>query len=388
MTKSKLIISGSSFLIPENKAWAELAKLHNLEFTDYGGWSRVLLEDSGEDAVIVIFLDDFLGNRELSRNEAINVFSSFIDLLENNLENSDGFLIVAFSCFQESNLIRYSRSINEMSHIYYWFKCKLEELCKKFNQLYCVDLDHEFSLIGHNNVFDSRNWYFAHSRLSNNGVKILADSIYRIVEKRKNIPSKVLVLDCDNTIWGGVIGEEGLGGILLGQDGLGSAFEDFQLAAKEISKEGVLLTLASKNNEEDVWNVFDNHQSMVFKRKDIVAWKINWEEKSKNIQELASELDLGLNSFVFWDDNPMERDKVKITLPEVFTIDVSKNVFDWPDQLRNLDCFAKFEVTSDDLKKTDQYRSRASFIQDNTKAVDELSYLKSIHLKPSLSGCS
>ena len=82
MTKSKLIISGSSFLIPENKAWADLEKLHNLEFADYGGWSRVLLEDSGEDAVIVVFSDDFLGNRELSRNEAINAFSSFIDLLE------------------------------------------------------------------------------------------------------------------------------------------------------------------------------------------------------------------------------------------------------------------------------------------------------------------
>ena len=195
-------------------------------------------------------------------------------------------------------------------------------------------------------------------------------------------PSKVLVLDCDNTIWGGVIGEDGISGIVLGQDGLGQAFVDFQLAAKNLAEEGVILALASKNNENDVWDVIEKHTSMILKRKDIISYKINWNEKSDNLQQISQELDLSLNSFVFWDDNPIEREKVRNILPEVNTVEVSKNVFDWPRQLANLDCFAKFDLTEDDKRKTEQYRSRACFKRDRVNVVDEASYLKSIKLRP------
>ena len=116
---------------------------------------------------------------------------------------------------------------------------------------------------------------------------------------------------------------------------------------------------------------------MILKRKDIISYKINWNEKSDNLQQISQELDLSLNSFVFWDDNPIEREKVRNILLEVNTVEVSKNVFDWPRQLANLDCFTKFDLTEDDKRKTEQYRSRVRFKRDRVNVVDEASYRSS-----------
>ena len=108
-------------------------------------------------------------------------------------------------------------------------------------------------------MFSTRNWYFGRCRLSLDGLNVLAEAVSAVIERISNPPKKVLVLDCDNTIWGGVIGEDGLQGLVLGEDGLGQAFVDFQKEAVAHSENGVIIVLASKNNEEDVWNVFDNH---------------------------------------------------------------------------------------------------------------------------------
>ena len=119
---------------------------------------------------------------------------------------------------------------------------------------------------------------------------------------------------------GGVLGEDGIKSLSLGQDGIGRAFVDFQKTMKSLSSQGILLAIASRNNEKDVLEVFENHQSMQIKRKDIINFKVNWQEKSENIKIISEELNLGLDSFVFWDDNPFERDKVRKNLPQVLTV--------------------------------------------------------------------
>ena len=121
---------------------------------------------------------------------------------------------------------------------------------------------------------------------------------------------------------------------------------------------------------------------MCLKREHIVTSKINWNEKAFNLQEVAKELDLGLDSFVFWDDNPLERDKMKTLLPQVLTVDVPNDVVKWPRLLRTINCFAKFSVTTEDKKKSNQYKSRAKFIND-LKGVDDIkTYLTSLSLSP------
>ena len=158
---------------------------------------------------------------------------------------------------------------------------------------------------------------FARCRLSVKGLNILTDALLQVINRFSNAASKVLVLDCDNTLWGGIIGEDGLQGIILGQDGIGTAYVDFQREIVKLENSGIIIVLASKNNDKDVWEVFDQHSDMYLKREHIVTSKINWNEKAFNLQEVAKELDLGLDSFVFWDDNPLERDKMKTLLPQV-----------------------------------------------------------------------
>jgi FkbH-like protein len=247
-----------------------------------------------------------------------------------------------------------------------------------------VDIDKEFSKFGFSNTFDKRNWYFARCRLSNTGLKVLSDTIKTVLKNHFTPAKKVLVLDCDNTLWGGVVGEDGVKGLKLGQDGDGKAYQDFQRAIKFHQKNGIILALNSKNNDRDVWKVFLNHREMILKKKDIISSKINWNEKFDNLIAISKELDLNLDSFVFWDDNPIEREKVKKNLPQVDVIDVADEVNQWADQLYTLDQFAKLVVTKEDLRKTNQYKSRAKFLKAINISKNEIDYLKSIKLKPKI----
>ena len=118
-------------------------------------------------------------------------------------------------------------------------------------------------------------------------------------------------------MWGGVLGEDGFDKIQIGQDGIGKIYTAFQKEILKLSKKGLLLCISSKNNNKDVINVFNNHKLMILKAKDIISFKVNWNEKYKNLIELSKELNLGLSSFIFWDDNKLEREKMKKFLPEV-----------------------------------------------------------------------
>jgi len=377
----QLVLSGSSFLLPKNKSWNSLEKKFKLEFCDYGNWSGALINSKVEDAIsVILFLDDLIDHKNKSEDEIKLLLESFINLLVNRLSKSKSAFLVFFSSCDNNHLFIKARKITKNNKINQWLMKKLADLAEKFLCLYFFDIDKIFSEFGLENALDQRNWYMARSRFSAKGIELIANVIERILNRYKFPPSKMLLLDCDNTIWGGVVGEDGLKGIKLGQDGLGQAFVDFQLVLKKLSREGLLLAIVSKNNEFEVLDVFEKHNSMVLKKKDIVSFKVDWNEKFYNIKRIANEINIGLDSLAFWDDNPIERDKVKNMLPEVYTIDVPSDVFQWPKYLENLDCFSKFSTTKEDLRKTEQYRSRAEFIKESSVVTDEHSYLKSIGL--------
>ena len=131
---------------------------------------------------------------------------------------------------------------------------------------------------------------------------------------------------------------------------------------------GVLLALASKNDESAVWEVFDRHGSMVLRRDDFVAFKINWNDKTVSLRELADELDVGLDAFVFWDDSPFERAMVRAALPAVEVVDVPDDVTRWPQLLANLESLQAFSYTTEDRKKTEQYKRARQFSRDRGRA--------------------
>lgn len=376
-------ICGSSFLLPKNKAWKPLEQNFKLFNSEYGDISGTLFNTDSEDIVlIVIFFEDIVSNFQTDYKLLSEKFSSLFNSISYRCANSNKPTVICWGKVFNTDPIRLAKKNTEEMDACNWFIDQFQEMLKEHESLYFINLNQIYSQKGYENVFDDRNWYFAHCRVSSLGINLLASSVNSILARHFKTSSKVLVLDCDNTIWGGVIGEDGIDGILLGQDGIGSAFVDFQREIKKLVADGVILILASKNNEEEVWNVFDSHPSMILKKSDVIAWRINWSEKSENIKSIANELDLGLDSFVFWDDNPVERDKVRTILPQVVTVEMPHEVYLWPKLIKNLENFAKFKVTQDDKNKTNQYHGRAKFVRDSSKISDIFEYLKVINLCP------
>lgn len=187
-----------------------------------------------------------------------------------------------------------------------------------------------------------------------------ADDIARVARARRVTPRKVLVVDLDNTLWGGVVGDDGIEGIVLGgHDAAGEAFVDFQRAVRSLARRGIVLAIASKNDEETALRAIDDHPEMVLRRADFVTWRIDWLDKAQNIADMAIELNLGLDSFVFVDDNPRERDRVREALPGVLVPDWPVDPIDYGRALSELTCFDSLEVTTEDTQRTRMYRDEA-----------------------------
>lgn len=194
---------------------------------------------------------------------------------------------------------------------------------------------------------------------------------------------KCLVLDLDNTLWGGVLGEDGIEGVKIGGDYPGKAFLYWQEALLELSKSGVILTVCSKNNEQDVLDVWEKNPFMILKKEHFAAYRINWTDKATNIRELAAELNLGLDSFVFVDDNPTERELIKQMLPMVEVPEFPAQPYELMPFFKQLveDYFKVYSVTDEDKKKTEQYKQNAARAQAQASFADFDSFLESLDIQ-------
>lgn len=215
-------------------------------------------------------------------------------------------------------------------------------------------------------------------RLANDFKVWFLNKVDQIALKRK----KCLVLDLDNTLWGGVLGEDGIDGIKIGGDYPGKAFFYFQEALLELSKNGVILTVCSKNNEQDVMDAWEKNPFVVLKKEHFAAFRINWQDKATNIKELAEELNLGLDSFVFLDDNPTERELIRQLLPMVTVPDFPSQPYELPLFFQSLveNYFKVYAITDEDRKKTEQYKANALRSESQKQFVDFEAFLKSLDI--------
>jgi len=381
----KINICGSSFLIPNNECWTKVSELGKSIFSEYGNFSNSLLNTKKNEVLILILsIVDLIDRYEFNKKKNNLVFKTILSYLEKRLKDSNKITIIALDTFLDFSTVSISKLSPKIKTDIEKFKSNLYRLSSKFPHFFIVDLDNEFSKYGFYKCLDNRNWYFAHCRYSLDGLEIISNSVTKILQRYYNPACKVLVLDCDNTLWGGVLGEEGVHGVTLGSDGIGEAYVDFQKAIKKLSNEGTLIVLSSKNNEKDVWEIFKKNKNMILKRKDIIDSEINWNEKFLGLKKISNRLSLGLDSFVFWDDNPLERQKIKANCPEVNVIDVPKNIYEWPSKLINLDKLSKFRITKEDYKKRYQYKARSKFLHDRDKNNSNINFLKKIKIKPKI----
>ncbi|MCX7114410.1 MAG: HAD-IIIC family phosphatase [Gammaproteobacteria bacterium] len=227
--------------------------------------------------------------------------------------------------------------------------------------LHLLDLDALQRGFGMQAAFDTRKWYLYKQPYSEPFLWTVGHVLARMIRANTVAPKKCIVLDCDNTLWGGIVGEDGIEGIQLGPEGFpGSAFYDLQKYMVYLHSKGILLALASKNNENDVWAVFDSHDGMVLKREHIAAWRIDWHAKSANIQAMADELNIGVDSMVFIDDNPFEIEQVQVALPGVTLIQLDSEPANMIKRIKEKHLFDRLSVTEEDRNRTGMIHAERS----------------------------
>lgn len=244
-----------------------------------------------------------------------------------------------------------------------------------------VDAQEIRAKAGSANWEDARMWYSARQHPALPALPAVAAEYARAVNAVFNAPKKVCVLDLDNTLWGGVIGEDGLAKIKLGApDPEGEAYAAFQKYLLELKERGVLLAVCSKNNEADALLPFEKHPEMAITLGDISAFRANWESKSKNILEIAKELNLGADSFVFVDDNPAEIAEVSAALPQVVCVKLSGDPSDSIRLLSERNLFDAVGVSSDDMSRSLSYAQNAKREAAKSQSASPEDYLKSLEM--------
>jgi FkbH-like protein len=213
--------------------------------------------------------------------------------------------------------------------------------------------------LGEETWFDDRGWYMAKMPYAPPALPHLARHTASVLAARLGLSRRCLVLDLDNTLWGGVIGDDGLEGIVLGGGTIGEAYVDFQIAIKELMNRGVVLAVASKNDPEVARLPFREHPEMVLREDDIACFAAGWGAKSDSIRAIADSLSLGLDSFVFLDDNPYERAEVRRLMPELDIPLLPDDPTGFRRALQDYPYFEPASFTAADRARTGQYRARA-----------------------------
>jgi FkbH-like protein len=299
---------------------------------------------------------DILLSNEIQRYKSIwNSLSKFdCAIIQNNFDYTLDRSLGNLDCYDIHGKTYFINKLNDE------FSLNAREM----KNLYINDINYLSSYIGLRYWFDKSLWHQAKYALSMDSIPELADGISKIINSIFGKSKKCLVLDLDNTCWGGVIGDDGLHGIHIGTEtAIAESYTHFQQYAKELKDRGITLAVCSKNDFVNAKEGF-SHPESILKFDDFTSFKANWDPKHQNIQDIAKEINIGIDSLVFIDDNPVERDIVFSQVPSVSVPDVGSNVVDF---IRHIDRNGYFEPTSlsqDDL-------NRNTYYEDNKKRATE-----------------
>ncbi len=246
---------------------------------------------------------------------------------------------------------------------------------------YYVDMAGCVARVGATAFYDRRYWHMGKAPYSRLGLREIAAELMRFLQALRGRTRKCLVLDCDNTLWGGVIGEDGLEGIRLGADHPGSCFREFQQEILNLHHRGVLLALCSKNEADEVWQVFDRHPGMLLTREHITAHRINWQDKPANLRAIARELNIGVDALVLADDSDFEIELVRRELPEVAVLPLPvATPYLHRDRLAGCGLFDSLGLTAEDRSRATSYRAEAQRSALRETTTDLAGYCASLEM--------
>ena len=225
MINNNICITSSSNILINKHNLTLLKKYGKISFSEFGNIENAISNNKNSALIVTIFFQDYDIENINNLKKRINFL---ISLIEKRLNENNNLVIFSFSTWRETNLIKSLRYENKFESLKNNLKKKIHLITKKFSNLYCIDLDNEFARVGLNECIDPRNYNLFRSWLSKKGNNIYYTALERVFRSIYNQPKKLLVLDCDNTLWGGIIGEDGIENIQIGSDGLGFAFTKFQ----------------------------------------------------------------------------------------------------------------------------------------------------------------
>jgi len=231
----------------------------------------------------------------------------------------------------------------------------LSELSEELKNAYVLDINPKIHEMGEKHVRDLRGLYAFDMPFTSAFNLLLCEEWFAYIRMHLGKIKKGIVVDLDNILWGGIVGESGPLGVKLGPTYPGNAFQNFQRALLEFSRRGVVLSINSRNNPKDVMEVFEKNPHMVLKPENFAVMKINWKTKAQNLAEIVQELNVGLDSLVFIDDDPVNRDMVRTQLPDVFVPDFSLSPEEYVRELYSWNVFHQLSLTQEDRQKSQMY---------------------------------
>ncbi len=364
-----------------------LSKLNDVYKTEgYGTWVQEIINPNsglysfGPQAVFIIIDGEEMFKGQSRNNSTIDMNINYI---EETVKNNPDITFFVSNIDLWTRKIDSAKAGSKERGLEFLWEDGLFLLSRKYRNLYVFDLKSIVEDIGREQFYSKKLWYLGGIKFSMKAEKVLEQYINRCVDSVKGKRKKCMVLDLDNTLWGGVVGEVGMEGIELSDYKEGARYKDFQKKLKEIKDLGIILAVVSKNNFDDAIKVIREHKHMVLKEEDFVALKINWDLKSQNIRDLSEELNIGLDSIVFIDDNPVERESVKRELPEVtvpgFPQDTSELLNFAVELYHNY--FYTLDITDEDTVKTEIYRQNMKRRDAQKSSASYEDFLKSLETK-------
>ena len=270
----------------------------------------------------------------------------------------------------------------ETAFIYQLRKLNLNlmEAAHEYKNIFINDVCALQNINGRKNIFDPRLYISSNIVFNIDFLPLVAKNIVDIIKASTGKINKCMILDLDNTIWGGIIGDDGISNIQLGELGIGKAFSELQMWAKQLKERGIILAICSKNSEKIVKEPFINHPDMILRLDDISIFIVNWGNKVDNIKYIQSILNIGFDSIVFIDDSLFERNMVRKMLPDITVPELPEDPVDYVPYLRSLNLFETTSYSDEDSNRTKkyQYEAKRAKFKTNFSSIDD--YLKNLSM--------
>lgn len=361
----------------------------------FNSWAQQMIDGSSqlysfapEIAFLAVAIDDLIpelaGNPPISviNEKSRGVIDHIVNAVERFIEVSNAIIVVHnfHSCYRSPLGVSEGRTgqtrfswLNEVN-------MRLAEKLHTLERAFVLDMNELLLYRGGGSIENPKMRYLARMVLGEQILNEIASAYARYVAPLKGLRRKCIVLDLDNTLWGGVVGEDGIHGIKLGDVSPGIEYRDFQRYLLSLSEQGFLLAINSKNNPEDALAVIRSHESMILREEAFSSVRINWRSKAENIVSIVEELNIGLDAMVFLDDNPNERELMRQTLPKVLTPELPQDPSLYRSVIERLPQLHSLTVTEEDKTRVQLYRTKRQReeVRVKTQSVEE--YLHSLEI--------